>query len=370
MRVEQIIDEGINLLLQLFFNRKDTFGIQHNDGSYHRINKEITRQIIYDHLKGKHTMGTYQLNKEEKVKWFCIDIDEHFTKDITIENMFEPSPQLKETINRLISRFKHFELPMSLEFSGRRGYHLWGFINQPIPAYIIQSVCEGIVNEAIEELHKSITIEIFPKQIHLTSQNSYGNLVKLPMGIHQVINQRSYFCDTEFKPYQDKQNKLLWAQIYHLENVKFIGPKDMEELSREFCNNEFSAPEQFSSYSNNDPELIEKPIEAIFKNCAKIKELWDKAVATNTLAYEEHRNIASIFAHIPDGDKAIHDFISHCKGYQGNGNYNESITQKHIENIRKHLKPITCAQLCGCNNIKKRGKGGSPIAFSKNNLKN
>lgn len=363
MTADEIMLNMAEILDNLFVNRRDTYALQQKSGAYYRVEEPLSTDALRKHLKGDHTIGIYQLSQDEMVKWFCIDIDEHFTKNITLRTIIEPSPLLKDTIERLLARFRHYELPISLEFSGRRGYHIWGFIGHSIPAIQIQTVCAGIIKEAIDELHNSVTIELFPKQAHLTEQSPFGNLVKLPLGIHQVLNQRSYFCDEKFNPYRDNQGKMLVAQTNYLKHIRRIDPVKIQELTQEFDEYQFSSPDLFSGIDTIDSKFIEEPTEAIFKNCSKIRELWEKATSTGMLSYDERRNIASIFAHIPDGDAVIHKFMSLCNGYQDKGNYDKKITQKQIDTIRKHLKPVTCAQLCGCENIKQRGMGGSPVAF-------
>jgi len=363
MTANDVLHETAGILDKLFANRKDTYALQQKNGAYYRIDEPISTEVIKKHLTGEHTIGVYQLNHDEMVKWLCIDIDEHFTKNITLKSFIEPSPLLKDTVERLLARFRHYELSVNLEFSGRRGYHIWGFINQPMSAIQVQTVCAGIIKEAIEELHNSVTIELFPKQAYLTEQNSFGNLVKLPLGIHRVMNQRSYFCDEKFNPHRDNLGKMLLAQTNHLKHIRRIESVKLQELIQEFEEPVFSNPDLFSGISASDTEFLEKPAAVIFKNCSKIRELWEKAESTGMLSYEERRNIASIFAHIPGGDEVIHKLWSHCNGYQDKGDYNEKTTQKHIDKIRRHMKPVTCAQLCGCDNIKQRGMGGSPVAF-------
>lgn len=47
--------------------------------------------------------------------------------------------------------------------------------------------------------YKNITVEVFPKQDEI-SEEGFGNLVRLPLGIHPVTGQRSYFIDLDSIP--------------------------------------------------------------------------------------------------------------------------------------------------------------------------
>ncbi len=129
---------------------------------------------------------------------------------------------------------------------------------------------------------------------------------------------------------------------------------------------------RISLSSNNSGRLtsseglnyVKDPIISVYDNCQAIRELRDKAIKTGKLSNEERRNIASILVHLTEGEHEIHEIMKHCTGYSGKGNYNTDMTQKQIKNIKNYLKPVTCAQLCGCDNIRQRAKGGRPIASS------
>lgn len=360
----KVIVDGIELMELLFVNRHDTYALQNADGAYRRINGLLTSEILHRHLLGQITIGTYILNKKDEVKYFVIDIDEDDTCCLSISNMIiQDHPAVKLISNR----FDHFEIPIAIEFSGRRGFHLWSFLKAQTPAHIIRTIALGIINEVQPDLPESISIEIFPKQDILSSSESWGNPIKIPFGIHQVTGSRSCFLDANLRPFGDGNEKMLPAQLEYLKDIPKLSSDHIRELADQFsCGEEIDVTNDKKIFSDFGLTYISDPVKAIYNNCEKMRELRTKAMKEKKLTYTERRNFASVFARVPGGEKEIHEVMKHCTEYKGKGGYSYKITQTHIDNIENRLRPVTCAQLCGCNSIRNRGRGGSPIAFAYN----
>jgi hypothetical protein len=154
-----------------FVGREDVYALQTDAGSYVPVKKPITEQDLKDHLDGKKTLGTYVLDKDNNVKFGCIDIDN--------ENLAE-AKLIGEFIYSLFSDFDRI-----LEFSGRRGYHVWIFMKKKEPAKFVRDLIKTrLRREGIDD------IEIFPKQTELSGKG-FGNLIKIPLGIHKGSGKRS-----------------------------------------------------------------------------------------------------------------------------------------------------------------------------------
>lgn len=180
---EEILQAGkrkvADAIWKLFVNRTDDYAEQQPDGKYRRVGRALTREDIDAHLAYEKTIGVYAINPQDQtVKWICWDID-----------VIDPV-RVKELIQGILKRIKehHLEVAASLiEFSGRKGYHLWLFFNPPIVAALAYRMGRKIADEA------GFTGEVFPKQRELLT--GYGNLVKIPLGKHQVTQQPSFFLD-------------------------------------------------------------------------------------------------------------------------------------------------------------------------------
>lgn len=173
------MEELSKMVKELFFIRNDVYAKQFEGlNEYSVIKEEINLDLIKKHLQGRHTIGSFQIDPiTNKVKWICFDFDVDENSSLEIE--FEKA---KILFNRLKDRGLH---PL-LEFSGRRGYHVWLFI-ELTDASIAKKFAEEISNDI--KVH-----EIFPKQEKL-DKNKFGAMVKVPLGIHMASNKWSYFFD-------------------------------------------------------------------------------------------------------------------------------------------------------------------------------
>lgn len=154
--------------LAKFVGRSNPYAIQLDNGSYIPVHKPITLLDLKQHLEGSKTLGTYVIREDGLVSYGVVDIDGE-------ANDLEPLRKLGEEVYSLFPEFSRV-----LEFSGRRGFHIWIFTSTPVqPAYIRE-----LIKTRFREYGISLTIEIFPKQDKLTGKG-LGNLVKLPCGKHK-----------------------------------------------------------------------------------------------------------------------------------------------------------------------------------------
>lgn len=171
---------------------------------------EFTKQHLAEHLKGKKTYAPYQLSSEGKVKWLCFDVDAY--NDVAEE-------KIRDIVIK-VSKKVHARLgPNSflVEKSGSKGYHVWVFFERPLDVHLAFALGHELVQTI--PTTDTINIEIYPKQQSKTK--TYGNTVKLPLGIHQKTGTRCLFVDSTFTPYEDQWEKLL--------NVRRISPDWVEE---------------------------------------------------------------------------------------------------------------------------------------------
>ena len=167
-------------IYELFVSRKDVFAEQKVGGFYIPTRRPITLQDIQEHLDGEKSIGLYCLNTDNTIKWVCVDIDGD-------ETNLEPSLEQAKGIYELFPDY-----PRMLEFSGRRGYHIWIFFPVPINASLGQRIVKARLNRASMNKH-----EVFPKQTDLNENRKYGNLVKMPFAVHKLSGKRSEIIEME-----------------------------------------------------------------------------------------------------------------------------------------------------------------------------
>jgi len=163
----------ISLFRQRFVQREDCYPLQiAGNGGYTVIREPITDAVIADHLQGSKTIGLYS-SPDSTTKWLCIDID-------TLD---------EAELRKIQQRVSQLGIPFLTEFSGKKGYHIWIFFDKPYPNRIVRALGQEI----------SPSHEIFPKQDHIET-GKLGNLVKAPLGIHQVTGNWCHFLDEDLNP--------------------------------------------------------------------------------------------------------------------------------------------------------------------------
>lgn len=200
-------DEQVQLIWDRFVHRTSAYAIQKEvKGRYtfrpvaycpkacgiypcpHRVERPLTTQEIEKHLDGEQTIGLYSTREDNTVKWLCIDVDEMNTDTVM------------DIAMRVVARFG--KRSCLVEFSGGRGYHIWLFFAQPVPAQSAWLLGNILIGE-----HK---VEIYPRQM---SVNGLGNLVKLPLGIQRKTGKWCLFQTPAFVPYEDQWEALARVKL-------------------------------------------------------------------------------------------------------------------------------------------------------------
>jgi hypothetical protein len=174
-------------LFDLFVVRKDTYATQKEDRSYLRIETPLTVDLVKDHLNGKITVGTYNLNKENKVKWLCFDIDS--------EHIEKPKETARSIFEKVAEAFPQKSVLLEASRYDDPSYHIWVVFQPEIPAFVAKFLGERVLEKC-----GNPKVELFPKQTKL-SEEGFGNLMKLPLGLHQQSKKWSCFLNPQtFEP--------------------------------------------------------------------------------------------------------------------------------------------------------------------------
>lgn len=219
--MELTAQEKVDLLWNRFVHRVDTYALQWYDpdrgGGYARQKmgdcthtpscrskgkdcldiryKPLSKADIVKHLQGEVTIGTYAHDKNDTVKWLCLDMD---------IRKGETGDVQKLTMD--VATFVAARLPKNsyrVEFSGNRGYHLWIFFGEPVAAAQAYALGRWIQQNVPHE--SEVGIEVYPKQ---TMIQRVGNPVKIPLGVHKKTGQRCLFVRGTFEPYEDQWEAL------------------------------------------------------------------------------------------------------------------------------------------------------------------
>lgn len=186
----------------VFKGRRDGFG----EGAGKCTKKPFADEIISSHLQGRRRVGVYPLSPDildgSGTYWACIDVD---TDDLNLAI---------EVTNRL----HQLGVVSYIERSKSKGYHIWVFFSEPVPAREARALMAYATDRS--------KLEIFPKQTTIKTGNGYGygNYVNLPLFGKDVKDNRTVFLNPEkaYEVYPDQ-----WR---FLDSIKRVSPQQVKDL--------------------------------------------------------------------------------------------------------------------------------------------
>jgi len=247
-------EELIQLYLSLFQGRSEVFARQwvdkeKNTQGYMPVRRPMTEQDLLEHLKGRKTYGIYLLNHDSRVKTSVVDMDLKKTLR-TVGLKASDRPHLKRERDYLLQRLdelsrQRFGTGPLVEFSGGKGYHLWFFFEQPVPAGWARQALLPMVSMLSRDC-SYFNLEIFPKQDQLQGK-CLGNLVKLPLGLHRVTGKPSYF--------RGSSKNDPWANIRQLQNVQLIRSETLQQIQDQNKQDKLTPHPRQKQWAEKYPEL-------------------------------------------------------------------------------------------------------------------
>lgn len=196
----------VSIIQRLFFYEGQLGTFQNEKGNYPG-NRVLSEKDLQEHLSGDKTLGIRLINPvDQTVKAGCIDFD--LVTEQTLQQLFQQ-------VCTVENYFKKLGLKTYIEFSGRRGYHLWLFSDAPVPAKAMRAILKS------SEQETSMNLEIFPSGDTMASDGtgSGHKPIKLPFGIHAVSKGRCGFISDDVKfneegyPVLSNQEKLMESVI-------------------------------------------------------------------------------------------------------------------------------------------------------------
>jgi len=226
---------------ELFIHREDTYALQQPKG-YLRIEQPLTSEVLKQHLEGKQTVGVYQLDpKTQTAKWICFDVDPERTKD--------PRQTAFQIAKVSVDAFNKNSVLIEASRYPDPSYHVWVFLEPAMDAKVARFLGQKILRLLVD----GSTIELFPKQ-ETVDPNGFGNLVKLPLGLHQVNNLWSCFIDA------DTGNHLAPEALLDIHGCS-LPDKEIERIKEMLDTQQqqvtFQRKDNERAYRGKNPECIE-----------------------------------------------------------------------------------------------------------------
>lgn len=210
------ISEQVKILHNLYYGRTDAYGLEVN-GNFICVHKPLTDKLIELHLNGEERVGSYPIDDAGNVRWAVTDIDE-------VDEYKNPNTRkAKENAVKVYAALVENKLAPYLESSKSKGFHIWLFFNEAIPAKIVRKVLKKILKDL------GLAYEVFPKQDQVTSDNGVGNFVFLPLNGKLVKAGKNLFLDSNFEPYSDQWEYLKSIHFTKIENILALVQPDGAE---------------------------------------------------------------------------------------------------------------------------------------------
>jgi len=154
---------------------------QQANGSYMPVRKPLTDDALEEHLAGVASYGVYTVKPvENTVRYIVLDLDTYSEAAwASLQECVEA--MLVDPLGEWDDRAAALA-----ENSGGKGYHVWIFLDEPISALRAQQWAAPY----FVAFKKNWELEIFPKQTSVDA-DKFGNLTKLPFGIHAKSGNRS-----------------------------------------------------------------------------------------------------------------------------------------------------------------------------------
>lgn len=158
--------------LKRLVGNPNAYAVQNPDGTYAPVRKPLDDEVLAEHLRGVLTVGTY-VNSGDKARFVCWDVD-------------EDSMEKVQALRAAAIELGAFERALGVEYSGKKGYHLWLLLQDYLPAEELRRFGKAVCALA------GVECEVNPKQ---SDVRDLGNLVKLPGSVHRVTGKANDFLD-------------------------------------------------------------------------------------------------------------------------------------------------------------------------------
>lgn len=230
---DDIYQKLSNKLFEVFYVDDKKFGRQQKDGSYKLVKEKISPVTIQDMLLNEKSLLTYQelhIVGNALIKWICIDLDIE-KKDIEKNEVnYENLKFVKEAADQVCAFLESIGLSYLLEFSGRRGFHIWVVFDRLITKENGFKFINFIISNVRENFNKIIIADKFPKTAIVNPKTKgIGFGIKLPLSQNKgsgklsfLLKKNALFEFDQNKWLSKPNNQFLEEQFEILNSLQFV----------------------------------------------------------------------------------------------------------------------------------------------------
>ncbi len=323
--------QAIEHYLGLFSGRPDCFARQWADRAdqkqgYVPVKRPLESKDIEDHIMGRLTYGIYLLSADATVKTSVLDVD--LVQKFRQPRLPSADVQLvRRERDYLVQRISEISIAAGLhpivEFSGGKGFHFWYCFESPVSAIFARGLLERIRGGIAGDL-SAFNLEVFPKQDHLSGKG-YGNLVKLPLGIHRVSGKRSWFIECH--------DRTVESQLAFLSKV---APIAMSGIQAQPVETASSAPvvlhPRFKEWADAWPELYR-----LEQCCPPLAQIMASCRSKNGLSIREEQVLFQTIGFLQKKKTVLHMLLA------DQPEYNPHLVDFKLSRVRG--APLGCARI-------------------------
>lgn len=360
----QYTPSSIDRIMKILVGREDLYSKEilgsGNRRSFEMQAIPLSKQVVIEHLKGKETIGTYIQRSNSTVHYIVVDVD--ISKKIILQyerGSSEYQAYLEKARNmagKIVKLYHEFGMQGYVEYSGCRGYHVWLFFSEWIQTRYANMFCE-MLEKRLGNTEDEIQLEYFPNKTRI-KPGKFGQVLKLPYGVHSKTGEQSYFLDVHGNPIGELDPFLDSIATFSISAIKKVlqagtGSKEMAEKKAVEVN-----LKEFGDVPENILEILSK--------CSLMRYLCHKALKTCYLTHFERLSVLYVFGHMGEcGREFVHQIMSYTLNYQHN------VTERFIQRIP--AKPVSCVKLreqykmitaeygCNCNFRQSKNCYPSPV---------
>lgn len=336
--MDLLLDEVSNELFQKFVTNDTVVGVQRDDGIYIATKATVTPFLIKKMLKSGAALGAYQqLTYLDLLRWICFDFDCKKDAGGNVKELKEkyviPFTKVLDSLN----------IKYIIEYSGRRGFHIWILFNRAIPknlGYLIQDrLLDGMKSCLAADLVYGL--DRFPKVLSGKKKNKYGSMVKIPLSRHQkgtysyFVNDINNFSCEKIEKFD---TSFLRSQLECLKKFSVNNPIELIERIKldvqqieieEFVKRQFVTPKENYSFEQ---------LERAFESDSALKIIW-RNISNGKMTICDRKIMLGTFAHIREGEKILWQI------FKMQSNFNAEITNEEIRKNKRVYFPLTIQYL-------------------------
>ncbi len=292
------------------------------------------------------------------IKWICIDVDivksEIDNNEVNTSNL----KLVQETTKEICLYLESKRISYILEFSGRRGFHIWVVFENIITKEAGFKLIEHIYENTISKFKENIVADKFPKTASIPKKSKgIGFGVKLPLSQNKASGKLSYLLENIEKFDFNEQNWLTKPnQNFLLEQYKVLST--YKPISNEVINviiDEYDKTHQINNKlgtakRNGINSYLSQTVnlDIVLSSLRKCSHINNFLIDYRKGLSRKNRSIlVGLLIQLRTKDDPDFGFKLLLELFSKIQNYDERKTRKNIEFL-KYYQPISCKILGKC----------------------